>query len=306
MDEGALGVGERVEPPGQETRARRGRRGLGLTRDRHRVKISTVRVSLRPDPSKGVFETMLVIDGRPVELEAHLERLTDSLRELYGRGLPARSRETVLEAAGGVRHGKLRLTVLRGGDGWLRSRIATEEVDPAAVFPSPERAAALRGFAVEDGLGAHKWADRRLLEHAAAQIPAGELPLLVDGGAVLEVSRGSVFAVQGGAVVTPPLDGRILPSIARRQALEVARDTGLEAREETLTLEDLLNSDEVFLSGSVRGIEPVRSVDGVVLAAGGELSGRLADGLRGRWLRAAPAEPVAAAAAVRPDGPPGR
>jgi len=266
-----------------------------------------VRVSLRPDPSKGVFETMLVIDGRPVELEAHLERLADSLRELYGRGLPTQSRDTVLEAAGGVRLGKLRIAVLRGGDGWLRIRTAAEEVDPAAVFPAPAHGAALRSFTVEEGLGAHKWADRRLLDQAATEIPPGELPLLIDGGGVvLEVSRASVFCVRDGTVATPPLDGRILPSIARRQALEVAREQGIETGEEHLRQEDLIEADEVFLTGSVRGIEPVRSIDGVALGAAGALSGRLAGGLRSRWLRAAPAEPVAAAAAVRPGDRPGR
>src|SRR3954447_11852769 len=31
------------------------------------------------DPDRGVFETMLVLEGRPVELDAHLERLAASL-----------------------------------------------------------------------------------------------------------------------------------------------------------------------------------------------------------------------------------
>ncbi|MGH2975792.1 MAG: aminotransferase class IV [Solirubrobacterales bacterium] len=262
-----------------------------------------MRVSLRPDPSKGVFETMLVIDGGPVELDAHLERLAASVEALYGRSLPTGTGDTVAEAATSVRHGKLRITVLRGGDGWLRSRIATAEVDPAEVFPTPQQSASLRSFPVENGLGAHKWADRRLLASAAARIPAGELPLLLDGdGRVLEVSRASIFCARAGGIATPPLDGRILPSIARAQALEIAQTEGLEIREKKLSLGELLRGDEVFLCGSVRGIEPVGSVDGVALTPGGELSARIAAGLRRRWFAALQAEPAAAGAGARPAG----
>lgn len=265
-----------------------------------------MRVSLRPDPSKGVFETMLVIDGSPVELDAHLERLSDSLRELYGRDLSTRTAETAAAAAAGLQHGKLRITVVPGEDGWLQIHPATAEVDPAAVFPGPSRSASLRSHVLDQGLGAHKWADRRLLDRAAAAIAATELPLLLDReGAVLEVSRASVFCTRQGAIATPPLDGRILPSIARRQALEVARAAGIETNERRLTLEDLLTAEEVFLSGSVRGIEPVRGIDGVELGAASEISGRVAVGLRRRWL-APRAEPVAAGAGERPGGRPGR
>jgi para-aminobenzoate synthetase/4-amino-4-deoxychorismate lyase len=262
-----------------------------------------VRVSLRPDPSKGVFETLLVLDGRPVELDAHLERLATSLRALYGAELPGAAGDSTRERADRVRHGKLRLTVTPGSDGRLTTRIATTEVETARVFPSAERAVALRSIVVEGGLGAHKWADRRLLERAGASSP-DELPLLLDAdGAALEASRGSVFSSGEGYVATPPTDGRILPSIARRQALEIARAEGIEAREEKLTLDDLLRGG-LFLAGSVRGVEPVGRLDGVDLPLPGELSARIAAGLRRRWLRVPQGESVAVAAGGRRAGRP--
>ncbi len=255
------------------------------------------------DPGWGVFETMLVLAGRPVELDAHIERLGASVEALYGRALPHDAEAAVLDRARKVEHGKLRIAVLPAPGG-LTFTIEAEEIDVGAVFPGPQRGASLRSTVAAGGLGEHKWADRRLLDRAAAAAP-DELPLLLDAdGAVLEASRASVFVVREGRLATPPADGRILPSIARQQAIEVAAEAGIEIGEERLTTGDL-HDREVFLTGSVRGVEPVRSLDGEELAPPGSISRRIAAGLRRRW-RVPAAEPVAAVAAAPPAGRPGR
>jgi para-aminobenzoate synthetase/4-amino-4-deoxychorismate lyase len=248
---------------------------------------------------------MLVIAGRPVELDAHLGRLRTSIEALYGSALPAEARIAVVDSAREIEHGKLRLTVVPAGCA-LALDVTASEIDAGSVFPPADRAAVLRSTVVAGGLGEHKWADRRLLDRAAAAAPGGELPLLLDAdGAVLEASRASVFAIRAEQLVTPPDDGRILPSIARRQAIEVAAGEGIATSEERLTPADLA-SGEVFLTGSVRGVEPVRAIDGAALPPPGEVSGRVAAGLRDRWLKVPAAEPVAAAASGRRAGRPGR
>lgn len=265
------------------------------------------------DPGRGVFETMLVIAGRVVELDAHIGRLQASVETLYGEALPGDARALVLDRASVIERGKLRLTfsppsggpeLTGGGASGQRLRVEAKEVDADLIFPGPENAAALRSHVVSGGLGEHKWADRDLLDRVTAASP-GELPLLLDAdGGVLEASRASVFVIREGGLVTPATDGRILPSIARRQAIEVAATEGIETSEERLTLADLLTR-EIFLTGSVRGIEPVRSLDGAGLAPPSEISERLAAGLWRRWTE--PAGEPAAAVAVGPQGdPPGR
>jgi para-aminobenzoate synthetase/4-amino-4-deoxychorismate lyase len=242
-------------------------------------------VADRPDPGKGIFETMLVADGRPVELDAHMGRLAASLDALFSAGPPEGARDLVCGQAGGIGLGRLRLTVAPDDAGALVAGVVAAEVEPRLVFPSPEQAVELRSLVVEGGLGAHKWADRALLEEAEAAGPDGSVPLLLDGdGTVLEASRASVFAAREGVLRTPPTDGRILPGIARRRAIEVAGSEGIEVREVELKLDDLLRADEVFLTGSVRGVEPVGSIDGVALSPAGQLSERIASGLRRRWL----------------------
>ena len=115
------------------------------------------------------------------------------------------------------------------------------------------------------------------------------LPLLFDvGEEVLEAGRGNVFIADGDILKTPAADGRILPGTARAAAIEVARGGGIEVREERLTRDDLFAADEVFLTGSVRGVEPVRSLDGASLAATGGLGALLATGLRGRFCCGVP------------------
>lgn len=250
----------------------------------------------RPDPEKGVFETLLVANGRPVELEAHLARLAASLRDLFGAEPGDRARDLVLESAAGLRLGRLRLTATPRGGG-VELKAHGEEVDPSTVFPL-ERVAALRSLVVAGGLGPHKWADRSLLEQmeaamsdggqvtaTAGEPPTAPVPLLLDrDGSVLEASRANVFAVRGGALVTPPADGRILPGIARARAIEVARAVGVELREEALAPADLASAEEVFLTGSVRGVEPAAWLDGAELQPAGAVTQLVAAGLRRRWL----------------------
>ena len=221
-----------------------------------------------PDPGQGVFETTLVSGGRALAVDAHLARLAASLRELYGRELPDDARSQIEEGAAGLELGRLRLTVLPDGSASVR----VADVDPAMVFPA--EGVPVAPIAVPGGIGAHKWADRRLLEAAQAQL--GALPLVIDAdtGEALESARGNLFVVTGGAVATPPLDGRLLPGVTRAQAIEVVRDLGLELREEPV---DMNSADEIFFTGGVRGVEPLGQ-------ASGELTARVSAELRVRWL----------------------
>lgn len=238
----------------------------------------------RPDPRLGVFETLLVAGGRPVEPDAHMARLGASVRELYGAELDDGAADLVLGAAEGLGVGRVRLTAVPR-DGGIALHAHGEAIDPTSGFALAARAVALRSLIVPGGLGAHKWADRTLLERAEANAPDGAIALLLDDdGFVLEASRANVFALRDGALVTPPADGRILPGIARAALIEVARDAGHEVREGPLTAADLTAADGVFLTGSVRGVQPASSLDGAELKSA-DATPLLAAALRRRWLR---------------------
>jgi para-aminobenzoate synthetase / 4-amino-4-deoxychorismate lyase len=256
----------------------------------------------RPDPSKGVFETMLVLGGHPVELDAHLERLGDSLSLLFDLEPPLHIRTSILDRAHNIAQGRLRVALAPGENGRAKASIAAAEIEPAAVFPLNGPGVTLHSIAAPGGLGAHKWADRTFLEGVEAE--ALGIPLLLDADrTVLEAAKGNLFAVADGRLRTPRADGRILPGVTRRRTIELALERDLEVREEELTLEDLTGAEEVFLTGSVGGVEPVGSVDGIELARDGEVSARIGADLRRLWSMAPEAEAAPALAASRSHGP---
>jgi para-aminobenzoate synthetase / 4-amino-4-deoxychorismate lyase len=232
------------------------------------------------DPAQGVFETTLVVDGRAVEVDAHLARLGASLEELYGLRLPPQARSLIGEGAAGLTLGRLRLTVVPGQEPSVR----TAEVDAALVFPRQPSEIALA--TVSGWNGAHKWADRRLLGGFETEL-APAVPVLVDeDGSVLEGSRSNVFAVLDGAVVTPPTDGRLLPGVARARAIELARAAGIEVVERPLSTDELAAADEVFMTGGVRGVEPVGRCAGLATWDSGEFTARVSAELQSAWLGA--------------------
>jgi para-aminobenzoate synthetase/4-amino-4-deoxychorismate lyase len=239
---------------------------------------------LWPDRAIGVFETLLIVDGSPIELQAHLERLSRSVLDLFAAELPAGTRKLVLDSASPLPLGRVRLTVAPRSAGGLAADALAASVDPGDVFPSWERAIALRPFLVRGGLGAHKWADRSGLAWTSSESERC-LPLVLDaGGELLEASRANVFAVEGDALITPPTDGRILRGVARARTIETARTLGIELREEALTIDRLTSAGEAFLTGSVRGVEPVRSVGEAELAEPGEAVRELAAELKRIWI----------------------
>jgi para-aminobenzoate synthetase/4-amino-4-deoxychorismate lyase len=236
-----------------------------------------------PNPARGVFETLLVLDGKPVELERHLERLESSVNALWGEHEPATARELILDCSGGLPLGRLRLDVVPAAAG-TTATVKAVPVEEALLFPPWSRAIDLRPIAVPGGIGAHKWVDRRLLERAEADAN-GAVALILDiDGTLLEGSRSSLFLVRHGAIWTPAADGRLLPGVTRARVIEAARALGAEVHEEALPLDRLLEADEAFLTGAVRGIEPVRSCLGLREWRGGELTARLSYELRRTWL----------------------
>jgi para-aminobenzoate synthetase/4-amino-4-deoxychorismate lyase len=266
-----------------------------------------------PDAARGVFETLLVVAGEPIEPEAHLRRLERSLEALYEIGLPEGTEERLREAAAGLLLGRVRLTAAPASPATSpQLEVTVAEVDPeiglsvCEVDPEivlPEQGIRLRTHPVPGGLGSHKLVDRRGIERPQ---PGEAGPLIADRGAVLEAGWANVFAVRGGTLWTPPLDGRILPGTTRAALLALAAGAGIASVERPLRPDDLLDAEEVFLTGSVRGIEAALELDGKPLPGCGPISRRLAGALRRRWGLPGASGGLRAPAGAPPPGLPAR
>lgn len=239
----------------------------------------------RPDARRGVIETILIFDDRPIDLDAHLARLEATVRKVYGED-PPETRSLVTERARGGGLGRMRLTVSPRSEGGLGAQVVVAPFDPSNVFPSAAFATTLRTMVVDRGYGEHKWADRELLTRAEAIAGPAAVPLLLgEDGIVLEASRANLFLVADGRLQTPPLDGSILPGVTRASVLQIAAGIGTPIIEEPFDLGQLEAADEVFLTGSLRGVEPVKGIDeNGGLPGLGEIAGELAVALRERWF----------------------
>jgi para-aminobenzoate synthetase/4-amino-4-deoxychorismate lyase len=242
-----------------------------------------------PDPRQGVFSTTLVVEGAPIALAAHVSRLAASVRVLYGAELPPAVSAHARERARGHALALLRLTAVPGEAGGVCTEAVAEPIERSTVLAGAAGAIDLCAAVLDDWPAAHKWADRSAL-HALHVRSRPAVPLLVArDGTVRETIRGNVFALGADGVLrTPPADGSILPGVARAQLIALAREAGLDVREQSLSLTDLLGAREAFATNSVRGVEPVRSLDDRLIPVDAGTTTVLSGSLAGCWFARQP------------------
>lgn len=207
----------------------------------------------RPDPARGIYETVRVAAGQVHLLAAHLERLDASWRAVYRGDPPIVTAEEILAAAGDATPAgspaatemRVRVDVTPSpGSGPPTVSLTARPVARSAAAPVAVAPATIPG-----GLGAHKWQDRSLLD----ALGANPVPLLIDtDGTVLEAAWGNVWVLDGATLRTPPADGRILPGVTRGALLHRAGTLGLRAEEARLSLADIGRSEATFITSSVR------------------------------------------------------
>ena len=88
-------------------------------------------------------------------------------------------------------------------------------------------------------------------------------------GQITEGCAVNVFIVKEGKIITPPLDGQILPGITRRLLLDIlGQHSSISVEERVVTLTELQEADEVWITSSSKEIAPVIAVDGKAIGDG--------------------------------------
>ena len=88
-----------------------------------------------------------------------------------------------------------------------------------------------------------------------------EAIMLNNDGHVAEGSAENIFVVKNGKITTPPLDADILNGITRDSAIKLLKSKKIKVVEDNLKIYDLLNADEVFMTGTAAEIKSVTRVD---------------------------------------------
>lgn len=78
-----------------------------------------------------------------------------------------------------------------------------------------------------------------------------------------EASACNVFMVKNEVVITPLLDNQLLPGITRNILLDILRKDGtLQVQERVITMSEVREADELWLTSSSKGVAPVVELDG--------------------------------------------
>ncbi len=86
--------------------------------------------------------------------------------------------------------------------------------------------------------------------------------LLLDmNGSLAEGSGENLFVIKDGRMATNKADDSILLGITRDAVIEIARTLGMDVAERSLELDDLLDADEAFFTGTAAEVTPIRQVD---------------------------------------------
>ncbi len=253
---------------------------------------------LRPDDlgvlrGEGVFETILVVNGEPRDLDDHLVRLAVSA-EMTGLVVPAPERwrrgvRAVIEAWTGGRQMVLRLIASRGPE-HVREPVCYVLGAELPVSSARQRVTGVRvllldrGFTVEAATSA-PWllAGAKTLSYGvnmaalryAREQGADDVIFLASDGTVLEAPTASVVVARGRILTTPPDEG-ILAGITVRRLFRAAAAAGWQVRTEPLTAAELHSADGVWLASSARLIAPVVAIGGRP-RSNGTLTAELAD-----------------------------
>jgi branched-chain amino acid aminotransferase len=257
-----------------------------------------------------VYEVVRTYDLEPFELGAHLARLSASAERIYlalpwsGQRFEEEIRRVVDASSGGdpadpaaapwnQGERSVRIVVTRGsGEMGLDPALATEPL--VAILALPLRGPPLAAY--REGVSAWPFGGPgapprggdpgaktgehlfHVLAMREARAHEGHEALLVDrDGCVTEGASSNVFAVRGGALETPPLQAGILAGVTRARVLELARELGVQVREQALPLPSLADADEAFLTSTVREILPLVRVGSRPVGSGapGPVTARL-------------------------------
>ncbi|MDO8998395.1 MAG: aminotransferase class IV [Bacteroidota bacterium] len=79
--------------------------------------------------------------------------------------------------------------------------------------------------------------------------------LINETGTICESISSNIFIVKNGTIYTPPLSEGCVAGIMRKQIMNLATQNKILTFESPITINNLMNGDEVFLTNSIKGLQ---------------------------------------------------
>jgi branched-chain amino acid aminotransferase len=225
----------------------------------------------------GLFETMKVLNGNILLRKYHFERLFSGL-SIMKFEIPVLFTEENIEEE--LLHlckknnceklGRVRLSVSRGNGGLYDEDKNLQYL--IECWPLNESVNKLNENGLVIGIypDAEKSCDKfsnlksaNFLPYSMAALFAKEnkwndcLVLNTTGG-IADSTIANVFIIKENSIITPGLEEGCVNGVMRKYVIEKLRGMSYELREGVLTVNDLEDADEVFLTNAVNGIRWVR------------------------------------------------
>jgi len=236
----------------------------------------------------GIYEVIPAYDGKTVGLEPHMQRMFDGLAAIGIKCSKTMDEwkaliDEVIEKNGGGNLG-VYIQVSRGAD-VKRYHAYPEGVEPTIfamanpIKPAVEcDASTAKGFSVSTTQDM-RWKRCQIkstallgnVMHFQEGYAAGndEILLYNEDNLLTEASSSNAFIVKDGVVITPILDNQILPGITRKLILDILeKDGSIPFEVRNISMEEVFNADEVWVTSSSKELAPVTKVDGKTIGDG--------------------------------------
>lgn len=227
----------------------------------------------------GIYDGLTAFSGKPFRFKDHWERfqIAANILELtipYTEDEVQDAMITIIAHNAPGTRANLRM-VLTGGEaeGGLKHIPGRE-----TLFITAETAVPLPATLYERGGKLMQYEHQRImpeikttnyitavtLQKKRTEAGATEI-LYTNDNRILECATSNVFIVKNGTISTP--DSGVLKGVTRKIVLELARSIH-PIEERTISINELLDADEVFITGSFKDIMPIVSVDGRTIGSG--------------------------------------
>lgn len=235
-----------------------------------------------------VFETLRTYGKRLFALDEHVERLSNSARQVFiplplAEGeLQALLERTVAESSYSECYVRVMVTRGRAALG-LDPKSAVEPrlvIILAQLVPPPEqdyregiRAISFQTSRIADHTSASgaklgNYLVAVLAQKKASEADAKEALIVSASGEVIEGATSNLFWIKDDVLATVPVGAGILPGITRAHLLRLAPGLGWTISFEVPRLSELLESRAVFISSSIRELVSVVAIDGQAVGDG--------------------------------------